>query len=174
MWSPEQGVYLATLRAVNDDGTSENSEEVEATYRLLNDEISVEAQRLLDESRSLDTKATLIAGFSAAAVSFLLTNRRETIWDVALVAYGATIALALATLWPWRWSHLGPQSMTEEFHDLAPSITLGEVVGTKVTVYHRNFRYLRVKTILWDLSVAAIAVSSALTLWTTLIEKARP
>jgi hypothetical protein len=58
-----------------DDGTAETDEEIEGTVRVLNDEVGEAHRLLLDDARSVDTKATVIAGFSAAAVSFLLANR---------------------------------------------------------------------------------------------------
>ena len=54
-----------------DIGVAENDDQREATYRFLNDEITAQHHLLMEEARGLDTKATVVAGFAAAAVSFL-------------------------------------------------------------------------------------------------------
>lgn len=154
-----------------DLGAADNDEQREATYRFLNAEISAQHQMLMEEARGLDTKATLVAGFAAAGVSFLLATRRHTIWWLALAGYLAALALALGALWPRRWDGLDPVALQDELSEASPVFVVGVVAGTKVTIYQRNFNQARLKAILWTASVAFLAAGSGLSVWATITEK---
>ncbi len=156
-----------------DVGGAENDEQRESTYRFLNDEISAQHQMMMDEARGLDTKATLVAGFAAAGISYLLATRRHTIWWLALAGYLAALALALAALWPRRWAGLDPVALQDELSEAAPVFVVGLIAGSKVTVYTRNFNKARAKALLWTASVVAFAVGSGLSVWATITEKLR-
>jgi hypothetical protein len=156
-----------------DLGAADNDEQREATYRFLNDEISGQHQMLMEEARGLDTKATLVAGFAAAGVSYLLATRRHTIWWLALAGYLAALALALAALWPRRWDGLDPAALRDELSEAAPVFVVGLVAGSKVTIYERNFNKARAKAVFWTASVAAFAVGSGLSVWATITERLR-
>ena len=154
-----------------DLGAAENDDQREATYRFLNAEIGDQHRLLLEEARGLDTKATVVAGFAAAAVSFLLANRRHTIWWLALAGYLVSLALALAALWPHRWDGLDPVAVQDDLSEAAPVFVVGLVAGSKVEIYQRNFKRARLKAILWTASVAFLAAGSGLSVWTTITEK---
>ncbi|MGH2627552.1 MAG: hypothetical protein ACRDHY_12985 [Anaerolineales bacterium] len=156
-----------------DIGAADNDEQREATYRFLNDEISAQHRSLMEEARGLDTKATVVAGFATAAVSFLLANRRETIWWFALAGYLAALVFALAALWPRRWHGLVPAALRDELSEAAPVFVVGEVAGTKVAIYERNYAKAQAKALLWTTSVVFLAVGSGLSVWTTITEKLR-
>jgi hypothetical protein len=156
-----------------DIGGAENDEHREATYRFLNAEIDDQHGILLEEARGLDTQATLVAGFAFAAVSFLLANRRETIWWFALAGYLAALALALAALWPRRWHCLVPAALRDELSEAAPALVVGRVAGSKVAIYERNSTKARTKVLLWTGSVAFLAASSGLSVWATITENLR-
>ncbi len=107
-------------------GAAKTDEQRESTYRFLNDEISSQHQMLMEEARGLDTKATIVVGFAAAAVSFLPDNRRQTVWWFALAAYLVAIALALGALWPRRWLGLIPAALQDELSEAAPVFVVGQ------------------------------------------------
>jgi hypothetical protein len=156
-----------------DIGAAQNDEQREATYRFLNDEISAQHRMLMEEARGLDTKATVVAGFAAAAISFLLANRRHTIWWFALAGDLAALAAALAALWPRRWHGLIPAALRDELSEAAPIFAVGQVAGSKVAIYERNYRKVATKALLWTASVVCLAAGSALSVWTTITEKLR-
>jgi len=103
----------------------------------LNAEIADQHRMLMDEARGMDTKATLVAGFAAAAVSFLLANRRHTIWWLALAGYLTALGLALAALWPRHWNGLIPAALRDELSEAAPVFVVGQVAGSKVEIYEQ-------------------------------------
>lgn len=156
-----------------DIGGAENDEQREATYRFLNEEISAQHRVLMEEARGLDTKATVVAGFAAAALSFLLANRRQTIWWFALAGYLIALALALLALWPRRWHGLVPAALRDELSEAKAVFAVGLVAGSKVAIYERNYRKARTKALLWTASVAFLAAGSGLSVWTTITEKLR-
>lgn len=156
-----------------DIGVAENNDQREATYRFLNEEITAQHHMLMEEARGLDTKATVVAGFAAAAVSFLLANRRETVWCLALAGYVIALVFALAALWPRRWHGLVPTALRDELSEAAPLMAVGQVAGSKVVVYERNYAIARSKALLWTASVVFLAVGSGLSVWTTIAEKLR-
>lgn len=128
---------------------------------------------MMEEPRGLDTKATLVAGFAAAGISFLLATRRQTIWWLALAGYMIALAVALAALWPRRWSGLDPEAVQDELSEAAPVFVVGLVAGTKVAIYQRTLVKARTKALLWTVSVVAFAVDSGLSVWATITEKLR-
>lgn len=156
-----------------DIGAAENDEQREATYRFLNEEITAQHRLLLEEARGLDTKATLVTGFAATAISFLLTGRRGTTWWLALAGYLGAFGTALAGLWPRRWYGLVPAALRDELSEAAPVFVVGEVAGTKVSIYERNLHKARSKVVLWTASVVFLGAGSGLSVWTTITEKLR-
>jgi hypothetical protein len=156
-----------------DIGAAADDEQRESTYRFLNDEISSQHQMLMEEARGLDTKATVVAGFAAAAVSFLLANRRESIWWSAVAAYLLALVLALGALWPRRWHGLIPAALRDELSEAAPVFVVGQVAGSKVEIYEKNHSLAGTKAVLWSISVGFLAAGSGLSVWTTITEKLR-
>jgi hypothetical protein len=157
-----------------DIGAAQSDEQREATYRFLNDEITAQHRMLMEDARGLDTKASVVAGFAAAAISFLLTNRREGIWWLAVGAYLIALALALAALWPRQWEGIIPAVLRDEYSEVAPVFVVGRVAGTKVEMYEHNSRKAKTKALLWAASVVGLAVGSGLSVWSTITEKLRP
>lgn len=155
-----------------DIGVAENDEQREATYRFLNDEISAEHARLMEEARSTDTKATVVAGFAAAAVSFLLDDPGGTCRWAGLVCCVASLGTALAAMWPRDWDGIGPRELGP-FSDAAPMVVIGRVASSKMSVYQRNRVRVRIKGILWVASVAFLAGGVGLSVWSTIEEATR-
>jgi hypothetical protein len=83
-----------------DLGTASTEAEQESTNRFINGELSELHRLLRDDAQSIDTKATLVAGFAVAAITFLLNARRGPTWWGALGAYGSR--------WGARSRHSGP------------------------------------------------------------------
>src|SRR2546425_988641 len=132
-----------------DIGVAENDEQREATYRFLNEEITAQHRMLMEEARGLDTKATVVAGFAAAAISFHLANLRQTIWWFALAGYLAALASPLggscggvrgpsspvtgpggpitppACSGCGRWNGIAPSSIREAMNPAAPTRSTG-------------------------------------------------
>jgi hypothetical protein len=156
-----------------DIGAAATDEERQATYRVLNSEIDARHDLLVDEARGLDTKATVVAGFAAASISFLLGTRRGLAWDVALIGDLGALALAIATLWPRRWAGIEPRRLSNELGNGAPAFVLGEIVGTKVGIYERNSRRAVAKVVLWTASVALLSVGTVVSIWSTIVEVPR-
>lgn len=156
-----------------DIGAAENDEQREATYRFLNDEISAEHARLMEEARGMDTKATVVAGFAAAAISFLLDSRRGALWWTGLAFYMASFTVALAVMWPRRWDGLTPSAVRDELGEAAPVFVVGQVAGSKVLVYERNQLRARTKALLWVLSVLLLAGGIGFSVWSTISEATR-
>ncbi len=50
---------------------------------------------------------------------------------------------------------------------------VGQVAGTKVAIYERNYAKARVKALLWTTSVVFLAARSGLSVWTTITETLR-
>jgi len=111
-----------------------------------------------------------VAGFAAATVSFLLANRRHTIWWLALAGYLVALALALAASWPRHWHGLIPAALRDELSEAAPVFVVGQVAGSKVEIYEHNYAKVRLKALFWTASVAFLAAGSGLSVWTTITE----
>ena len=156
-----------------DIGMAETDEEREATYRFINDEITDQHHLVMEQARGLDTKATVLAGFAAAGVSFLLTHPRGTIWWAALACYLAALALALGALWPRRWHALDLTTLQEELSEAAPVFVVGKVAGAKVAVVGWNSAKAQLKALLWTASVVVLAAGAGLSVWTTITEAMR-
>jgi hypothetical protein len=156
-----------------DVGAAKNDDERERTYRFLNEELSDQNRHLMDESRGLDTKAAVVAGFAAAALSFLLANRRQTIWWLAIAGYLAALALAIGVLWPRRWASLVPAALRDELSDVAPVYVIAEVAGSRVTIFERNLGKVGTQALLWSMSIVFLALGSGLSILSTIGEKPR-
>ena len=151
-----------------DIGMAESDDEREATYRFINAEVTDQHHLVMDQARGLDTKATVLAGFAAAGVSFLLTHRRGTIWWAALACYLASLGLALGALWPRRWHAVDLTALQEDLSEAAPVFVVGKVAGAKVAVVARNTTKARLKALLWTASVVTLAAGAGLSVWTTI------
>ena len=156
-----------------DLGTAETDEQRESTYRFLNDEIGAQHALLLEAARGTDTKATVVAGFAAAAISFLLDTPREALWWAALGCYGSSFAAALAAMWPRRWEGLDPAELQQELSDASPVFVIGQVAGSKAEVFVRNQTKVQGKAVLWAMSVMLLGSGTALSVWSTISEVPR-
>jgi hypothetical protein len=153
-----------------DLGAARNDQERESTYRFLNDEISSQQRVLIDIARALETKATLIAGFSATAVSFLLANSGGAIGRLGLAAYVAALATAVAVHWTGEVPDPGPDKLIRDIGKAAPDVAVAWVIALKANAYRRNERLFRHKAVLWRLSVGLLAAGLALSLWSAAVE----
>jgi len=137
----------------------------------LNEEITRENTQLLSSAQSIDNKATFVAGVAAAALPFLLANRRGLLWAVALVLYLAGLVLAVIALWPRRWSGLVPADLQTRLSGAEPVFAVGRVAGTKVGVFERNYAKARWKMIQWVASILALGGGTIMLVLSTIFEK---
>ncbi|MDQ3757079.1 MAG: hypothetical protein M3394_04445 [Actinomycetota bacterium] len=156
-----------------DVGVAETDEQRDATYRFLDDEIGAQHALLLDGARAMDTKATVVAGFAAAAISFLLNTPREALWWVALCLYGLSFGGALAAMWPRHWEGLSPSVLQQELADASPVFVVGQVAGSKAVVFERNQVRIQHKVVLWTASVVLLGGGTAFSAWSTISEVPR-
>ncbi|MGH8985555.1 MAG: hypothetical protein ACRDY6_16980 [Acidimicrobiia bacterium] len=153
-----------------DIGAASTEAEQESTYRFINAEVSELHRQLREEAQSIDTKATLVAGFAAAAITFLLNARRGTAGWAALGTYGLTVGSAFAALWPRRWEVLVPSALETELSDAAPVVVAGQVASSKTAIYDHNREHVARKTVLWMASVATLSVSGIPSIYNTVME----
>lgn len=138
----------------------------EATYRFLNAEIGDLQRSLSDDARGLDTKATLVAGFAAASVSFLLDRPGGLLWWCAIAAHGAALALSLAVLWPRTTLSIIPRRLLDFLGDVPVGSAVETVAAAKAEAHEQLQRRVGAVTTTWAISAGALVVGMVLTVWT--------
>ncbi len=144
--------------------------ERERTLAFLNGEITRENEQLLNGAQGTDAKGTFVAGVAAAAIPFLLANRRGLLWAGALVLYGLGFVLAVASLWPRRWIGVVPAALHRRLSGANPSFAIGHVMGAKVLAFEANYRKARQKARAWVASVLILGGGTLLAVVSTLFE----
>jgi len=140
------------------------------TYRFLHEVLSAEGRALDDETRALDTKAALLAGFAAAAVSFLLDRPGGALWWCALLAHGCALGLSLAVLWPRRVGWTAARRLHDRLRDERPETALAAVLRFQARSLERASWRIGAARALWCAAVAILVVGLVLTVWTALAE----
>ena len=143
-----------------DIGGARGERELLETFRFLDAQMDRENAALLATSESLDTKATVIAGFSAAAVSVrLLEPTFGILWVTALALYTLSLLVALAGLWPRHRYGLRPAELLK-LGDARPAVVIGRIAATKAEVFASNYRQSRRKALLWTVAVVLLLLAT--------------
>ena len=143
-----------------DIGGARDERELLETFRFVDAQLDRESAALLSTSESLDTKATVIAGLAAAAVSVrLLTPTFGSMWVTALALYALCLLVALACLWPRRRYGLRPAELVE-IGEASPAVVIGRVAATKAEIFAGNYRQSRRKALLWTVAVVLLLLAT--------------
>lgn len=153
--------------------TTQDEEELVSTLTLLNGEIDEHQRQLFSAMDGIDSKATVVAGFSAAAVSFLLGEERAVLWRLALAAYAIALIAALAALRPRGRSTVRPDALLRLLGDAHVLSALRLVARAKADSFAANYRQARVKAMLWTAGVGSLLIGLVLSVWSVMAEEVR-
>jgi|GEM_PF-6220862 len=143
-----------------DIGGAREEGELLETFRYLDAQLDRENAALLTASESLGTRATVVAGFAAAAVSlWLLESGSGVLHVVALTLYTASLLPSLAGLWPTKRYGLRPAELLT-LSQSRSAVLMGRVAATKAEVFARNYRQGRHRAVLWVLAALLLITAT--------------
>lgn len=133
------------------------------TLVLLNDELTARLSRQDASGARIDTKATVIMGFAAAAAQFLATQQANVVLAVlAYSFYTLSFVSGLLTLAVARYEDTGPRPMVDYYATEPEPRVLATLVATRVRMFEANARKHRRKAVLWWHSAATLAIGLTL------------
>lgn len=155
-----------------DIGGARDERGLPETFRFVDAQLDRGNAALLSTPESLDTKATVIAGLAAAAVSVrLLTPTFGSMRVTALALYALCLLMALACLWPRRRYGLRPAELLE-IGEASPAVVIGRVAATKAEIFSGNHRQSRRKALLWTVAVVLLLLATTVAVIDVLVGRA--
>lgn len=130
------------------------------TAELINTEISASLTRQVSSGSSIDTKAVVLVGYSAAASSFLAA--RHTQPALAALAYLGYVAAAGFGIWAYGVRLYrdvpSPRRLFDGYLAKSKPETLAALAATRVEAFESNAVKLGQKARWWLLSLVSLAV----------------
>ncbi len=135
----------------SDPGTLELAEQV-VRDRL-------QAQRTAIER--IETKATVLLGFAAAAVQFVLRSEASGPWLVAgLIFYGLSLLAGLAAIGLYEHRYPPePGRLVQAYLDLPKAHVLDVLVRSRADAFYENGRHMRRKRIAWQATLVFLVLA---------------
>ena len=148
------------------EGAPAPSPQYDDTLELINAEVTASLARLSDSGSSIDTKATILVGYAAAAATFLATRHAELI--LAALAYAAFGLAAGFGIWAFAvrlyQDAPEPRQLFSGYHAQPKGRVLAVIAATRVEVFENNARKHARKAQRWWLSVLSLVVGITLML----------
>lgn len=121
-----------------------------------------------DGYKSIDTKASILVGFIAAAAQFVVTRPHRQPWQVlALALYAVALLLGLATIRLRTYMAVPRPSYLASVYEASVArgdlntreVLLASLVATKVDAYDKNQKVEKPKTRLWWASLVVLVIA---------------
>lgn len=130
---------------------------------LINDEITARLGRQSQAASSLDTKATLLVGFSVTAIPLLLGSDLNWWFGVpALIAFGAALVFGLLVVRPRKFEDPpNPSGVAGDYREPVRKI-LGTLITMRVDAFEKNKAINDDKNCKWESALVALLVAALL------------
>ncbi len=144
--------------------TPEDIEEQAETLELINAELTARLDRQADASAKIDTKAVVLAGYVAAAASFLATQHPQPVLaGLAYAAYVATFGLNVYVYAVGTHKDVpDPRRLFNNYANKTKSQVLATLAATRVRAFNDNADRSKRRALLWRVSLASLAVGVTL------------
>lgn len=136
----------------------------EATLELAEDLLRDRLQAQRTAIERIETKATVLLGFGAAAAQFLLRSEATGGWLVAgLVFYGLTLVAGLAAIGVYEHQYPPePGRLVEAYLDLPRAHVLDVLVRSRSEAFYENGRHMGRKRRAWQATLGLLVVAVVL------------
>lgn len=130
------------------------------TLELINDELENRLARQFESDSKVDTKAGVLAGFSATAAQFLATQHTQPIIaGLAFVGYAVAFAFGTWSLAVSAWRSVPePRHLVDVYVTKSRAHTLAALVSTKVQACEANVVRRNRKVRHWRVGLAAFTL----------------
>ncbi len=137
-----------------------NEATLELAERVVRDRL--QAQRTAIER--IETKATVLLGFAAAAVQFVLRSETSGGWLIAsLVFYGLSLLAGLAAIGLYEHRYPPePGRLVQAYLDLPKAHVLDVLVRSRAEAFYENGRHMRRKRWAWQATLISLVVAVVL------------
>jgi len=136
------------------------------TLELIYDEVAASITGQTEAGVRIDTKASVLVGYTGAAVSFLATRHTHVQPVLAGLSY-ATFALAACFgVWTFgiRWYEYvpAPRRLFDGYLAQSKAHTLAAIAAARVKVYETNTRKYQQKAWRWQMSLVSLVLGMTL------------
>jgi hypothetical protein len=133
-----------------------------ANFRLINEAIKAVLDDQIAGIERIETKGTILLGFSITAAQFLLTQHQfNHAWrSAALIAFAVAFVFGTVVVAPYR-AHYPPSPVGffQAFQTAPPVLTEKFLAGIRARDYKKNKRIARRKERFWWLMLGAIILA---------------
>jgi hypothetical protein len=150
--------------------TPEDFEKHAGTLDLINREIASRLDRQTDSTAKIDTKASLVIGYTIAAASFLATRHAQPVLAaLAFIAYTAAVGFGIASLAVWNYKDIKPRTLVA-YANASQAGALAPLISRRVMDFETNDSRQRRKAVQWWISLTALLLGAVLMVAAILVQ----